>query len=114
MKAELRVIAFLQVKQVNIFGLIAACGRKRRKWSTWARVFVPRRRPCKRHNLDFGTMMMCDGGGGAERPVSVSISISLAKLFFLRGLLLFDYRTWQLSRTAAATYMHFSESKSPR
>ena len=66
MKAELRVIAFLQVKEVSTFGLIAACGRKRHKWSTWARVFVPRRRPCKRHNLDFGTMM-CDGGAERRR-----------------------------------------------
>jgi len=99
MKAELRVIAFLQVKQVNTFGLIAACGRKRRKWSTWARVFVPRRRPCKRHNLDFGTMM-CDGGAERRRR-ECEYQYQFAKLFFSRGLLLFDYRTWQLFRTAA-------------
>ena len=99
MKAELRVIAFLQVKQVNTFGLIAACGRKRRKWSTWARVFVPRRRPCKRHNLDFGTMM-CDGGAERRRECEYQYQFD-HKLFFSRGLLLFDYRTRQLSQPAA-------------
>ena len=50
LKADLRVIASLQVKQVNTFGLIAARGLTYREWSTSIRAFAPERRVCTRHN----------------------------------------------------------------